>query len=101
MNHNTGVTLADEGTCLLFLYLEVKQDKFYGAIYDIDLDNIEKDISKLDKRDAAYVKSLDHDFEMARALVDSIECEKCDRETKQFDSEEELWEHVKGIRGLL
>lgn len=79
--------------------LRVKLDKFYGAIYEINLDNIEKDLAKLDERDTAYVKSLDDDFEMARELADSIDCDQCDRETELFDTEEELWEHVKSIRG--
>ncbi len=79
--------------------LDVKKDKFYGAIYDIDLDHYQDYISKLDRRDVSYIDTLDDDNEIACAIADCIECEDCDRETELFDTEEELVEYIKSIKG--
>jgi hypothetical protein len=81
--------------------LKVKEHKYYGAIYDIDLDKLQ-DYLQMDyfrKEDISYINTLDEDYEIACAIADCIECQDCDRETELFDSEEELWEYVRSIRG--
>ena len=81
--------------------LKVKDHKYYGAIYDIDLDKLQ-DYLQMDyfrKEDISYINTLDEDYEIACAIADCIECEDCDRETELFDTEEELWEHIQTIRG--
>ncbi len=79
--------------------IKPKEDVCYGAIYDIDLDNLHFDLSQLlDKRTMEYIDSFDDDFERASAIADSVDCENCSRETPSFDTEEELWEYVCAIR---
>ena len=80
------------------IIIKPKEDTCYGAIYDIDLDNLQFDLNRLDKRDLEYINSFDDDFERASAIADSIECEDCSRETPLFDTEEEMWESVCAIK---
>ncbi len=81
--------------------LKVKEHKYYGAIYDIDLDDLQEyfRMDYFHKEDISYINTLDEDYKIACAIADCIECGNCNRETELFDSEEELWECVKNIRG--
>ena len=78
---------------------DVKRNGIYGAIYDINLENLQAYLEQLDERDASYIETLEDDREIAEELAQCIECEYCDRTTELFDTEEELWAYVKTIRG--
>ena len=81
--------------------LNVKEHKYYGAIYDIDLNKLQEylKIDYFHKEDITYIDTLDEDYEIACEIADCIECEDCDRETELFDTVEELWEYIQTIRG--
>ena len=77
----------------------VQEGKYYGAIYDIDLDRFVLEQSMFSEEDISYIRSLKDDFAIAEAIGSCMDSEACSRKTKAFDTEEEMWEAVKSIRG--
>ena len=76
----------------------VQEDKYYAAIYDVDLDHITLNESIFNDEDRSYIRSLKGDFAIAEAIECCMDREICSRTTDVFDTEEEMWEAVRRIR---
>ena len=80
------------------LIINLKQNKCFGAIYDIDLDNLQIDLSQVNEKDLEEINIIEDDFERASAIAGAVEVESCSRTTPLYDDEEKVWEDVLSIK---
>ena len=83
------------------LLIKPKEDKCFGAIYDVDLDDLQIDLGQLDAETLEDINSIENDFERASAIAGVVEVESCSRTTPLYDDEEKVWEYVCSIKELL
>ena len=80
------------------LLIKPKEYKCFGAIYDINLDNLQIDLGQLDAEILEDINSIEDDFERAKAIANTVESEYCSRVTPLYDEEEKVWEYVCSIK---
>ncbi len=80
------------------LIINLKQNKGFGAIYDIDLDNLQIDLSQVNEKDLEEINIIEDDFERASAIAGTVEGEFSSRTTPLYDDEEKVWEYVCSIK---
>ena len=80
------------------LIINLKQNKCFGAIYDIDLDNLQIDLSQVNEKDLEEINIIEDDFERAYAIAGAVEVESCSRTTPLYNDEDKVWEYVCSIK---
>ena len=80
------------------MIINLKQNKCFGAIYDIDLDNLQIDLSQVNEKDLEEINIIEDDFELVISIANTVESEHCSRITPLYDDEDQVWAYVCSIR---